>query len=221
MNCANHQETAAVAYCRDCGKPMCADCERPALGSVYCAEHAPVTAAMAPELPTAPRDYRTFAATEPPPPPRPAAGPESPYTASSYSPAGTALQCDVNSHPVLALLLGFIPGVGAIYNGQYAKGLIHAVVFGMLVTITSRSGGSFEPLLGILIATWVFYMAFEAFHTATKRRKGHVVDEFSSLIDVQPTHNQIALLYFLVRRERKRVQDLDRRRDVVFGLTLA
>lgn len=192
MNCANHQETAAVAYCRDCGKPMCGECERPALGSVYCAEHAPVTSTLGTELnapPAAPRDYRTFAATEPLPPPR-AAGSESPYTAPSYSPAGTAPQCDVNSHPVLALLLGFIPGVGAIYNGQYAKGLIHAVVFGMLVTITSRSGGSFEPLLGILIATWVFYMAFEAFHTAAKRRRGHTVDEFSSLIDVQPTHGR-------------------------------
>jgi TM2 domain-containing membrane protein YozV len=193
MNCANHQETAAVAYCRDCGKPMCSECERPALGSIYCAEHAPVLSTAAPEMPApAPstRDYRTFAAAEPLPPPPPSAAPESPYTAPAYSSEATARQCDVNSHPVLALLLGFIPGVGAIYNGQYAKGLIHAIVFGMLVTITSRSGGSFEPLLGILIATWVFYMAFEAYHTATKRRKGHVVDEFSSLIDVQPTHGR-------------------------------
>ena len=32
----------------------------------------------------------------------------------------------------IALFLGFIPGVGAIYNGQYAKGLVHAVVFGLI-----------------------------------------------------------------------------------------
>jgi uncharacterized membrane protein len=38
-------------------------------------------------------------------------------------------------------------------------------------------------VFGILLAAWVFYMAFEAFHTATKRRAGEQVDEYSSLID--------------------------------------
>ena len=37
--------------------------------------------------------------------------------------------------PGLALFLGMIPGVGAIYNGQYAKGLVHAVMFGILCSI--------------------------------------------------------------------------------------
>ena len=32
--------------------------------------------------------------------------------------------------PGLAFALGFIPGVGAIYNGQYLKGLVHALIFG-------------------------------------------------------------------------------------------
>ena len=185
MNCANHEEVQAVAFCRDCGKPMCKECERPALGSIYCAEHAPVTASVIPELAPV-HDYRAFA--EMPPPPPPAA---EPY-ASPYTSREPLKQCDVNSHPVLALLLGFIPGVGAVYNGQYAKGLIHAVVFGMLVTIiTSGHGsGTLTPLIGILIATWEFYMAFEAYHTASKRRKGIAVEEFSSLMDVQPTHGR-------------------------------
>jgi TM2 domain-containing membrane protein YozV len=185
MNCANHEEVPAIAYCRDCGKPMCEECQRPALGSIYCAEHAPVTASAAPELPpytpssAPPRDYAAFAANEPI---SPAA---SPYTAPEPAPV-----CDKDAHPLLALFLGFIPGVGAIYNGQYAKGLIHALVFGMLVTMASRGSGWLEPLVGILIAAWVFYMAFEAFHTASKRRKGHPIDEFSSLIDVQPTQGR-------------------------------
>jgi Domain of unknown function (DUF5668) len=41
-----------------------------------------------------------------------------------------------------------------------------------------------EPLFGILIAAWVFYMAVEANHTAQKRRRGESVDEFSSLINL-------------------------------------
>jgi hypothetical protein len=196
MNCANHPEVQAVAYCRDCGKPMCADCERPALGSIYCVEHAPVTASVAPELPRLsspeppPRDYRAFAEAAPPPPPPPPAAESyaSPYTSNEP----VKPQCDLNAHPALALLLGFIPGVGAIYNGQYAKGLIHAVVFGLLVTVITRTGdnGMLTPLVGILIAVWVFYMAFEAFHTAMKRRKGIAVDELSSLVEVQPSHGR-------------------------------
>ncbi len=86
------------------------------------------------------------------------------------------------SSPALAFLLGLIPGVGAIYNGQYAKGLVHAVVFGLLVTaITSNTLRGFDPLLGILIGVFVFYMSLEAYHTARKRENGEPVEEFSSL----------------------------------------
>lgn len=178
MNCANHPELPASAFCRDCGKPMCQECQRPALGSIYCAEHLP--AAAAPPPPYAP----------PPPPPN------SPYSAPASSPytaprSGAQPGEDLGAHPALALILGFIPGVGAIYNGQYAKGLIHVVVFGLLVSLASANNvGEFEPLIGLLIAAWVFYMAFEAFHTARSRRYGAHVEEFSSLFDVRPTHGR-------------------------------
>ena len=55
--------------------------------------------------------------------------------------------------PGFAFLLGLIPGVGAIYNGQYAKGLIHVVILGLLISITSSgAAGDLEPLFGLLIA---------------------------------------------------------------------
>ena len=93
---------------------------------------------------------------------------------------------DLGASPGLAFLLGLIPGVGAIYNGQYAKGLVHAIVFGLLVSIVSSdSAGMLAPLFGILIAVWIFYMAREAYHTANKRRLGERVEEFSSLVDVR------------------------------------
>jgi hypothetical protein len=172
MNCINHPETTASAFCRDCGKPMCQECQRPAQGTVYCADHLPVAAA-------------------PPPPASPGTVSHySPYTAPS-APVSQGQPPDMAVHPTLALILGFIPGVGAIYNGQYAKGLIHVVVFGLLVSLAASSNaGGFEPLIGLLIAAWVFYMAFEAFHTARSRRNGAGVEEFSSLFDVRPTHGR-------------------------------
>ena len=36
MNCANHSNIAAVAFCRTCGKPLCAACTRDVRGVVYC-----------------------------------------------------------------------------------------------------------------------------------------------------------------------------------------
>ena len=88
--------------------------------------------------------------------------------------------------PGLAFVLGLIPGVGAVYNGQYAKGVIHVVILGLLISIAnSGTVGALEPLFGLLIALWFFYMAFEAYHTAKRRQQGQPVDEFSSLVPMK------------------------------------
>ena len=36
MNCATHNNVAAVAYCRTCGKPLCANCVRDVRGTMFC-----------------------------------------------------------------------------------------------------------------------------------------------------------------------------------------
>src|SRR5579862_575544 len=171
MNCFNHSETAAVAYCRTCGKALCTECKRTAQGTIFCEEHAPAganaAASYARDLHQQIVQDATAAATLKP---------------AAYAPPASGAS-DVS--PGLACLLGFIPGVGAIYNGQYAKGLVHAIIFGLLVSITSSgTAGDLEPLFGILIGVWVMYMALEAYHTARKRRAGEPVDEFSSILDV-------------------------------------
>jgi hypothetical protein len=167
MNCANHPEAPAIGYCRECGKPLCEECRREAGGTLYCEEHSPVVA---------------HSAAPPPPPPS-----ASPYTAPYTAPQSS--QIDPGVSPGLAFLLGFIPGVGAIYNGQYVKGLIHVVVMGLLISITSNEemSGNLQPLFGMMIGAWVFYMAFEAYHTAKRRQLGQPVDEFSSIV---PRHGQ-------------------------------
>jgi hypothetical protein len=70
--------------------------------------------------------------------------------------------------PAIALLLGFIPGVGAMYNGQFMKAFVHVIIFVLLIVITSN----FSGLFGLLIAFWVIYMAFEAYKTAEARQLG-------------------------------------------------
>src|ERR1039458_5760771 len=70
-------------------------------------------------------------------------------------------------NPSAAAVLGLIPGVGAMYNGQFFKGFIHVVVFAVLISITDH-----YPIFGLFIAAWVLYQSFEAFHTAKALRDG-------------------------------------------------
>jgi hypothetical protein len=174
MNCERHPEVAATAYCRSCGKPVCDECRRDAFGTVYCAEHVPAGAAGAGG-----------------PAPGPVPGPAAPPPAIFPPPPQNYQYPDIS--PGLAFFLGWIPGVGAIYNGQYAKGLVHAVIWGILVSITSSDAvRGVEPIFGILICAWMFYMAFEAYHTARKRRAGEAVDEYSSIIDLHGRNVPVA-----------------------------
>lgn len=153
-------ETNITGYCRTCGKALEEGNAVATEGSLYCAEHAPPAQAESP----APSFH----------------APASPYGTSQPPPLPAV---DSRVSPPLAFVLGFIPGVGAVYNGQYAKGLMHVVIFGSIISILSSGAAhGFEPLFGLMIPTFVFYMAFEAYHTAKKRREGESVDEFSGLV---------------------------------------
>ncbi|MDP8979482.1 MAG: B-box zinc finger protein [Acidobacteriota bacterium] len=167
MNCTTHPDIPASAYCRACGKALCQSCQRMAEGVIYCQDHVPVAAGA---------------------PAAAAASPyASPYTAPVAAPPPLRTAADTSASPGLAFLLGLIPGVGAIYNGQYVKGLIHVVILGILIAIVSSpdTTGGLEPLFGMLIGVWVLYMAFEAYHTAKKRQMGQHTDEFSSIVPMR------------------------------------
>jgi len=138
MNCANHADAPAVAYCRTCGKPVCNVCSRDVRGVTYCeaclASH--VGGAM--------------------PSPGPAAAP------GRAEPAAGA------PSPTLAAILGFIPGVGAMYNGEFAKGFVHVLIFATLIWMADHVNG----LFGIGIAAFAIYMPLEAYKTAKARQLG-------------------------------------------------
>jgi Domain of unknown function (DUF5668)/B-box zinc finger len=73
----------------------------------------------------------------------------------------------LHAHPLLAALLGFIPGVGAMYNGQFIKALAHVLIFAVFVSLSDKSF-----VFGLLIAAWIFYQVFDAAQTARARRDG-------------------------------------------------
>jgi len=81
--------------------------------------------------------------------------------------------------PGLAAFLGLIPGVGAMYNGQFIKGLVHVAIFAVLVSAAHIYG-----VFGLFIAGWVFYQVFEAYHTAKARRDGEPLPDPLGLNDI-------------------------------------
>ena len=90
MKCANHPDTVSVAYCAQCGRPLCDACKREVTGTVYC---------------------------------------ENCLAARLRSPVWNSLgEPGVGPSPGIALALGFIPGVGAIYNGQFVKARLRSLI---------------------------------------------------------------------------------------------
>lgn len=147
MNCVNHPETAAAAYCRTCGKALCDECKRDVMGVIYCEPC--IAARLQGTMPAA------TAAGVPPGTPVVQAAPGGP-------------------NPVLAVILGVIfPGVGQMYNGQFLKGFVYVLIFASLIWGASEVGEFF----GILIPFWILYMAIDAYRTAKARQFGQPVPE--------------------------------------------
>jgi hypothetical protein len=150
--CANHTETPATAYCRTCGKPLCDSCKRDVRGVIYCEE---CLAAM-------------VASANPSAIPAAAASATS-TTGASYAVPPIPPAAEVSSPPSvgLATFLGFIPGVGAMYNGQFAKAFVHILIFVVLANLADAA-----EAFGLFVAGFVFYMVLDANRTAKARLLG-------------------------------------------------
>src|SRR5580698_1530374 len=140
MNCANHPDIAPVAYCRTCGKPLCANCTRDVKGVIYC------------ENCLAERLHGVQPTAVPPAGFVPTAAPIAPSSGPNPAVAG--------------ILAGFFPfGVGAVYCGQYAKGLAHLLIFFGLIYGVSNAEG-IEWLFAIGIAFFYVWQIIDAVRTA-------------------------------------------------------
>jgi len=148
--CANHNATPATAYCRTCGKPLCDVCKRDVHGVIYCEEC--IAARLQDAVPAG-------------------------------VPAGAAAMPQVPQMRVadapnvgLATALGFIPGVGAMYNGQFIKGIVHIFIFVTLANAADQS-----DVFGMFVAAFIAYMVIDANKTAKAKRYGQAPPDFLGL----------------------------------------
>ena len=160
MNCAVHTDVDAVGYCRNCGKAMCSTCVRPVRDVLYCEDCLATIMGIPAATPAA-----LPGPLVPPPGALPPPVPSRP-----------------TSSPGVAFVLGLFPGLGAVYNGEYNKALIHIVVFiAMIFGLNTDIGDAAETVLGLLVAGFILYMAFDAMRVAKARNLGETpVDPLES-----------------------------------------
>lgn len=146
MTCAVHTDQVATAYCRTCGKPLCQSCQRDVRGVIYCQDC--LAARLEGTIPAA----------------------------AANAPAAVYVAPPSSASPGLAAVLGFIPGVGAFYNGQFAKGFVHVFIFAILVHLADRA-----DWFGMLVFGWMCYMVFDAYATAKARMLGQPLPDHLGL----------------------------------------
>ena len=146
MNCAVHNQVAAAAYCRTCGKALCDECKRDVRGVIYCEDC--IVAGLQHTQPGMVVGW-----------PVPAAGAAPPTSGPNPTVAG--------------ILAGFFPfGLGAVYNGEYAKGLAHMVFFALVIAVQHGDNNAANVVHGFSIAFFYFYQIFDAVRSARAKQMG-------------------------------------------------
>jgi Domain of unknown function (DUF5668)/B-box zinc finger len=144
MKCAVHPDVDATGYCRNCGRALCPQCTREVRGALYCEP--------------------CFRAVFSAPPPSAALAPGS--NVAAVPPPG-------DSRPAVATVLGFIPGLGAVYNGEYIKALIHVIVFASLIAAMAADlPNSFQAFVIVSFVAFCCYMPVDAYRVAKARSTG-------------------------------------------------
>lgn len=158
MNCATHSDQAAVAFCRTCGKPLCNQCTRDVRGVIYC-------------------ESCLAARMEGTPPAAPYTPPQTGYQQFMDQGLGLKVAPGPASGPnpaVAGILAGFFPiGVGAVYAGQYAKGLSHLVIMVLLILgLGSDLPWYVITMLAITTGFFYVYQIIDAVRTAKALQMG-------------------------------------------------
>lgn len=170
MKCAVHTEADATGFCRNCGKAMCPVCVRPVRDVLYCEDCLAGVMGLPPNAPPA-QQAATQSTAYFSDPGAPGALP--PGMAPPVAQVGTG------PNPALAFFLGFLPGLGAFYNEQYGKGVIHLAIFLFLfiLGVDGALNGGAEAALWICVAALWVYMPVDAYRTAKAKQAGQILND--------------------------------------------
>jgi hypothetical protein len=93
--------------------------------------------------------------------------------------------------PGLAAVIGWIPGLGPVYNGEYMKALVYLLIFVAFIgALNSDLGDPAEPILGLMLTAFMVFTSIDSYRTAKARRLGQAppvkIEEFTKGRPVGP-----------------------------------
>lgn len=94
--------------------------------------------------------------------------------------AGQAQPNIEGKSPLIAVVLGLIPGLGAAYNGQPVKALVQFIVIAGLWTLADVFHSTLEVTCALASFAFYVYSLYDAFRSAQRQRYGidlHEEDE--------------------------------------------
>ena len=142
MNCVFHTTNVASARCSACERPLCPACDHRIKGITCCQD------CIVAGIETLRRNA--------------GAG------GHIYNQIGRQEE----KSPLIALLLGLVPGVGAAYNGQNIKAMAHFLAVAGLWVLADIFGQPLEIAFGLGCAGFYFFSAYDAYQSAQRLRRG-------------------------------------------------
>ncbi|HEY8461856.1 MAG TPA: hypothetical protein VIM99_15815 [Blastocatellia bacterium] len=146
MNCAFHPTKAATARCSACERPLCPACDHRIKG-IPCCQDCIVAGIEA-------LRWNAGAGRQ------------------IFNQSGRQGGRPEEKSPLIALLLGLMPGVGAAYNGQNIKALTHFLAVTGLWVLADIFGWPLEIIFGLGGAGFYVYSIYDAFQSAQRLRRG-------------------------------------------------
>ena len=171
MNCAYHSMNQAVVHCNRCARGLCPACDHRIHGFPYCRDC--IVAGV--KLLQQQQQQQARAAAHKP---------------EQFLRRKTS--------PFVALLLSFlVPGLGAAYNGQTSKALVHFTIFASFFQMATVTDGTILFFVLGAVGTY-FFAAVDAWRTAQLIRSGLAPDTESDAIARRLYGNPLAWAVVLI-----------------------
>ena len=147
MNCVYHPANLAHVRCSSCGRGLCPACDHRIKGMPCCQECIVAGIEMLRRGRNSGRD------------------------------AGRERMRVREKSPGIATVLALIPGLGAAYNGQNIKALVHFVTVAGLWHMADIMSRPFEAIFALAGIAFYLYTIYDARHSAERQRSGEDLRE--------------------------------------------
>jgi hypothetical protein len=85
-----------------------------------------------------------------------------------------------DKNPSLAAFLAIVPGMGAVYNGNFLKGITYMLVFAVLIVLTDNAHDPDTVVFGLMIAGFYIFQIIDSYNEAGKINQNALSEENST-----------------------------------------